>query len=289
MGSSNTKPSSFPPQEQVQQPGLEHLMYPQPEYIRHGYESCGKLRGKKALISGGDSGIGRAIAVHFAREGADVTIVYLSENKDAEETRDLVEASGQRCLLLKGDVSDAEFCREAVKKAVDAHFGLNILINNAAKQFVKEDVKEISVQQLEETFQTNIYSYFYLSIAALPFLKEGDSIINTSSVTAYRGSKHLIDYAATKGAIISFTRSLSQNLAPKKIRVNAVAPGPIWTPLIPASFDAEHVKNFGKKTPLGRAGQPSEVAPAFVFLASEDASYISGQVIHVNGGEMVNG
>ncbi len=282
------KPKAFPPQEQAKQPGLEHIMAPQPEFIRPGYLSARKLKGKKALISGGDSGIGRAIAVHFAHEGADVAIIYLKEDKDAEETRKLVEETGQRCLLIKGDVSDASFCKEAVKKTEDELFGLNILVNNAAKQFVKETIQEIDEVQLDETFKTNIYPYFYLAIAALDYLKPGDSIINTSSVTAYRGSTHLIDYSATKGAIITFTRSLSQNLAKQNIRVNAVAPGPIWTPLIPASFPADEVTEFGQKTPMGRAGQPSEVAPAYVFLASEDASYITGQVIHVNGGEMVD-
>lgn len=282
------KPNQFPPQKQKEQPGKEYLMNPKPEYIRSGYSSCGKLRGKKALISGGDSGIGRAVAVHFAQEGADVAIIYLSEDVDAEETKKLVESTGQRCLLIKGDVADASFCTEAVHKTAAEFFGLNILVNNAAKQFVKDSIQEIKEEQLEETFRTNIYPYFFLSSAALNYLKEGDCIINTSSVTAYRGSKHLIDYAATKGAIITLTRSLSQNLAAQGIRVNAVAPGPIWTPLIPASFDEEQVKNFGANTPMGRAGQPSEVAPAYVFLASEDASYITGQVIHVNGGEMVD-
>lgn len=262
-------------------------MQPQPEYIRKAYASSGKLRGKKALITGGDSGIGRAVAVHFAREGADVAIIYLSEDRDAEETQQLIEESGQRCLLIKGDVSSEQFCKDAVRKTTSELFGLNILVNNAAKQFPKDKLEEIDQAQLDETFRTNVYPFFFLTAAALQHLREGDCIINTSSVTAFRGSKHLMDYAATKGAIISFTRSLSQNLAPQLIRVNAVAPGPIWTPLIPASFEEEEVKNFGQKTPLGRAGQPSEVAPAFVFLASEDASYITGQVIHVNGGEIV--
>lgn len=287
MVQDNSKPESFPAQEQDTQPGKEHLMMPQPEYIRKGYASCGKLRGKKALISGGDSGIGRAIAVHFAREGADVAIIYFSEDQDAEETCLLVEESGQKCLLIKGDISDYGFCKKAVKQTVDEFFGLNILINNAAVQFPKDKLEDIEPEQLDLTFKVNIYPFFYLTAAALRYMKEGDCIINTSSVTAYRGSKHLLDYAASKGAIISLTRSLSQNLALQKIRVNAVAPGPIWTPLIPASFDAAYVEQFGQKTPMGRAGQPSEVAPAYVFLASEDASYITGQVIHVNGGEMV--
>lgn len=287
METQTEKPAAFPAQHQAEQPGKEHLMQPQPEYIRKAYASSGKLRGKKALITGGDSGIGRAVAVHFAREGADVAIIYLSEDRDAEETQQLIEESGQRCLLIKGDVSSEQFCKDAVRKTTSELFGLNILVNNAAKQFPKDKLEEIDQAQLDETFRTNVYPFFFLTAAALQHLREGDCIINTSSVTAFRGSKHLMDYAATKGAIISFTRSLSQNLAPQLIRVNAVAPGPIWTPLIPASFEEEEVKNFGQKTPLGRAGQPSEVAPAFVFLASEDASYITGQVIHVNGGEIV--
>jgi NAD(P)-dependent dehydrogenase (short-subunit alcohol dehydrogenase family) len=287
MKLSKSKPTSFPAQEQEQQPGKEHLMIPQPEYVRKGYTSSGKLRGKKALISGGDSGIGRAIAVHFALEGADVAIIYFSEERDAEETRLLVEESGQKCLLIKGNVSDVHFCRESVEKTVKEFFGLHILVNNAAVQFPQEKLEDIRPEQLDTTFKINLYPFFYLTTAALKHLKEGDSIINTSSVTAYRGSKHLMDYAASKGGIISFTRSLSQNLASRKIRVNAVAPGPIWTPLIPASFEADKVQTFGEKTPMGRAGQPSEVAPAYVFLASEDAAYITGQVIHVNGGEIV--
>lgn len=287
MEPSKSKPMSFPAQEQEQQPGKEHLMIPQPEYIRKGYASSGKLRGKKVLISGGDSGIGRAIAVHFALEGADVAIIYFSEERDAEETKLLVEESGQKCLLIKGDVSDVHFCNEAVEQTVKELFGLHILVNNAAVQFPQEKLEDIRPEQLDTTFKINLYPFFYLTAAALKHLKEGDSIINTSSVTAYRGSKHLMDYAASKGGIISLTRSLSQNLASRKIRVNAVAPGPIWTPLIPASFEADEVKKFGQKTPMGRAGQPSEVAPAYVFLASEDAAYITGQVIHINGGEIV--
>lgn len=276
-------------QEQVHQPGLEVEMTPAPEYIRENYTGSGKLKGKTALITGGDSGIGRSVAVHYAREGADVAIVYLDENIDAEETKKLIEAEGRKCLLLRGDVSEKEFCVRAIEQTVKQLGKLNVLVNNAAKQFPQEELDGINEQQLETTFKTNIFPYFYLSQEALKHFNEGDTIINTTSVTAYRGSEHLIDYSATKGAIVTFTRSLSKNLAKKNIRVNAVAPGPIWTPLIVSTFDEEKIKNFGKDTPMGRAGQPSEVAPAYVFLASEDSSYITGQIIHINGGEIVNG
>lgn len=283
------KPKSFTPQEQEHQPGREKQMTPKPEYISPEYRAGGKLKGKKALITGGDSGIGRAVAVHFAREGADVAIVYLEEQADAEETKQLVEKEGRQCLLIKGDVSDPDFCEKAIDITVMDLGGLNILVNNAAQQFPQEDLQQISNEQLDKTFKTNIYPYFYLSQQALNHLKEGDSIINTTSVTAYRGSEHLLDYSSTKGAIVSFTRSLGKNLAGKKIRVNGVAPGPIWTPLIVSSFDDEHIKNFGSDTPMGRAGQPSEVAPAYVYLACNDSSYVTGQIIHINGGEVVGG
>lgn len=262
-------------------------MRPEPEIIRKTYRGSGKLDGKVALITGGDSGIGRSVAVHFAREGAAVAIVYLEEARDAEETKKMVENEGQKCLLLEGDVRTEKFCRSAVARCVQTLGRLNILVNNAAVQFPKNHLKDISADQLKTTFETNIYPYFYMTTEALKHLNENDRIINTSSVTAYRGSEHLVDYSSTKGAIVSFTRSLSKMLAPKKIRVNGVAPGPIWTPLIPATFD--DVSDFGKDTPLGRAGQPSEVAPAFVFLASDDSSYVTGQFIHVNGGEIVGG
>jgi len=283
------KPTSFKAQQQQTQPGKEEEMFPRPEYIQAGYKAAKKLEGKKALITGGDSGIGRAVAVHFAREGADVAIVYLNEVDDANETRSLVEKEGKRCLLLQGDVSDPEFCKKAVADTVEKLGGFNILINNAAQQFPQDGLLQIDNQQLDRTFKTNIYSYFYMSREALIHLKEGDSIINTTSVTAYRGSGHLIDYSSTKGAIVSFTRSLGKNLAAKKIRVNGVAPGPIWTPLIVSSFDDKQIEEFGSDTPMQRAGQPSEVAPAYVFLASVDSSYITGQIIHINGGEVVGG
>jgi NAD(P)-dependent dehydrogenase (short-subunit alcohol dehydrogenase family) len=279
------KPESVPQQQQDEQPGLEHKMTPKPEVIRKNYRGSEKLGGRVALITGGDSGIGRSVAVHFAREGADVAIVYLNEDKDAEDTQAMVEKEGRKCLLLRGDVKEEQFCKDAVQRTVDELGGLNILVNNAAEQHEQEDLRDISAEQLDSTFRTNIFAYFYFAQAALDHLKEGDSIINTTSITSYRGSHHLMDYAATKGAITAFTRSLSQNLAEKNIRVNAVAPGPIWTPLIPATL--KDVGTFGEDQPLGRLGQPSEVGPAYVFLASEDGSYITGQVIHVNGGEQI--
>lgn len=280
------KPTEFKPQKQAL-PGQQSKMIPEPEVIRKSYKGSGKLQGKVALITGGDSGIGRSVAVHFAREGADVAINFLSEVADAKATQKLVEAEGQRCILIKGDIRSEEFCKDAVDTTVQELGGINVLVNNAAVQFPKNSLREITGKQLLETFETNIYSFFYFAKAALDHMKPGDSIINTSSVTTYRGSEHLVDYASTKGAIVGFTRSLAKMLAPEKIRVNGVAPGPIWTPLIPATFD--DVREFGQDTPLGRAGQPSEVAPAYVYLASEDSSYTTGQFIHVNGGEIVGG
>lgn len=280
------KPEKFPEQGQTQ-PGDEYQMNPEPEIIRDNYKGSGKLQGKTALITGGDSGIGRSVAVHFAREGANVAIVYLEEHEDAAKTKELVEAEGQQCLIIPGDLKEEGFCIAVIEQCIGKYGGINVLVNNAAVQFPQEDIGEISAAQLKKTFDTNIYPYFYIVKEALQYLKEGDCIINTTSVTAYRGSTHLLDYSSTKGAIVSFTRSLSKMLASKKIRVNAVAPGPIWTPLIPATFD--EVSDFGQDTPMGRAGQPSEVAPAYVFLGCEDSSYITGQVIHVNGGEVVGG
>lgn len=281
------KPDSVPAQKQEKQPGDEYKMTPQPEYIRDNYKGSDKLKGKVALITGGDSGIGRAIAVHFAREGADVAIVYLNEDKDAKDTRGLVEKEGRKCIILSGDIGDEAFCKKTVEQTVKELGKLDILVNNAAEQHEQNDLRDISKEQLQRTFQTNIFSMFYMTKAALEHMQEGSAIVNSTSVTSYRGSHHLMDYASTKGAITAFTRSLSQNLAEKNIRVNAVAPGPIWTPLIPASFDEDKVKEFGQNVPLKRPGQPSEVAPAYVFLASEDGSYMTGQVLHVNGGEQV--
>lgn len=281
-----SKPNEFPKQHQ-EQPGKERKMNPEPEIIRKNYMGSEKLKNKVSLITGGDSGIGRSVAVHFAKEGAKVAIVYLNEDQDAKETKRMVEKAGSECLILEGDLKDQKFCKEIVQRTVEKFGGLNILVNNAAVQFPKEDPQEITAEQVHETFETNIYPYFYIVPEALKHLESGDCIINTTSVTSYRGSSHLLDYSSTKGAITSYTRSLSGMLAKKNIRVNGVAPGPIWTPLIPASFSPEHVAEFGKKEPLGRAGQPSEVGPAYVFLACEDSSYITGQVIHINGGEIV--
>ena len=278
-----------PKQHQDRQPGLEHKMKPRPKADDPSYRGSGKLQGKVALITGGDSGIGRAVAIAFAKEGADVAIVYLDEHKDAEETRSLVEEQGQTCLLISGDVADEKFCQRAVQQTVQELKRLDIVVNNAAVQYPQKSIEDISAEQLEKTFRTNIFSYFYITKAALPHLKEGSAIVNTTSVTAYRGSPHLLDYASTKGAIVSFTRSLSHALVDKGIRVNGVAPGPIWTPLIPATFPAEEVSKFGSDVPMGRAGEPEEVAPSYVFLASDDSSYITGQILHPNGGEIVNG
>lgn len=276
------------PEQDQSQPGKESEMYPEPEIIRDDYEGSHKLEGKIALITGGDSGIGRAIAVHFAREGAKVAIVYLEESEDALATKEMVKNEGAECLIIQGDIGQRDFCEQCIQKVIDEFGGLNILVNNAAEQHVQQGIDELDLDKTERTFQTNVISMFYLTHLAAKYLKEGDSIINTTSVVAYQGRKYLIDYGATKGAIVGFTRSLNEDLAPKGIRVNAVAPGPIWTPLIPATFDEEHVSQFGKSTTLGRPGQPSEIAPAYVFLASKDASYMSGQVMHVNGGEAVS-
>lgn len=275
------------PKQQQEAPGKEYEMTPQPEVIRKDYKGSSKLSGKIALITGGDSGIGRAVAVHFAREGAKVAIIYLSEDDDAKKTQQMVEEEGGECLLLSGDIRSRDFCTGSIGKVVDQFGGLNILVNNAAEQHPTTDFENLDLDLMKKTFETNIFSIFYLTQAALKFMNSGDSIINTASVVAYQGREELIDYGSTKGAIVSFTRSLNVALAKQNIRVNAVAPGPIWTPLIPSTFDEEHVAKFGKSTNMGRPGQPSEVAPAYVFLASKDASYISGQVIHVNGGEAV--
>lgn len=283
------KDRQFPPQTQERQPGRESKMRPRPRAEDPGYRGSGKLADKAALITGGDSGIGRAVAILYAREGADVAISYLEEHRDAEETRQRVEEEGVRCVTIAGDVGDEAFCRDLVKRAVRELGRLDIVVNNAAEQHPQERLEDISAEQLERTFRTNIFSYFYVTKAALKHLGKGGIVINTTSVTAYRGSPKLLDYSSTKGAIVSFTRSLALSLVERGIRVNGVAPGPIWTPLIPASFDAEKVETFGADVPMKRAGQPEEVAPSYVFLASDDSSYMVGQVLHVNGGEVVNG
>ena len=281
------KENQFPPQHQKQKPGREYKMNPAPKFEKENIE-CHRLEGKTAVITGGDSGIGRAVAVRYAQEGADIAIVYLEEERDAKETKKQVEQENKKCLTIKGDLTEQPFNEQIVRQVMDTFGSIDILVNNAAYQEEQTDFMNISPAQWRKTFETNIFAYYYLTHAALPHMKAGDSIINTTSVTAYRGSSHLVDYSSTKGAIVSFTRSLALNLAPKKIRVNAVAPGPIWTPFIPSTFPAEQVKSFGSDVPLGRAGQPEEVAPAFAFLASDDATYITGQVIHPNGGEIVN-
>ncbi|MEZ0171819.1 SDR family oxidoreductase [Microvirga sp. TS319] len=281
---SSGQQQTLPPQVQDQQPGHETEMNPRPDYEPR-YPGSNRLQGKTALITGGDSGIGRAVAVLFAREGADVAIVYLNETEDARATKQLVEREGRTCLTVAGDVGDPEFCRSAVDQVIQRFGKLDVLVNNAAEQHPKSGISEISPEQIDRTFRTNIFGYFYMVQAAMPHLKKGAAIINTASVTAYRGSAELLDYSATKGAIVAFTRSLAQKLAEQGIRVNGVAPGPIWTPLIPSTFPVEKVKSFGANTPLKRPGQPNEVAPSYLFLACEDASYITGSILHPNGGD----
>jgi NAD(P)-dependent dehydrogenase (short-subunit alcohol dehydrogenase family) len=281
-------PPGQPPQTQDHQPGNEAEMRPRPEFMPR-YPGAGRLDGKIALITGGDSGIGRAIAVLFAREGADVAIHYKDEDRDAQETVRLIEAEGRTALALHGDIGDRDTARRAVRDTLEKFGRIHVLVNNAAEQHAQDAVEDISEQQLKRTFATNIFAQFYLVQEALPQMQAGDSIINVTSVTAFKGSDELVDYAATKGAILAFTRALSGKLAKQGIRVNAIAPGPIWTPLIPASFDAERVASHGSNTPLGRAGQPNEVAPCALFLACDDGSYFTGQTLHPNGGTLVGG
>ena len=278
------RPKIVPGQEQERQPGFEKEMDPAPSYDNNLAGKAQRLPGKKALITGGDSGIGRAIALAYAKEGADVAVMYLDEHEDAEETTGLIEQAGGKCMLIAGDIGDEAFCKESVQKVVDEFGGLDILVNNAAEQHMQTSLKDISAEQLERTFRTNVFSMFYLTKAALEHMTHGASIINTTSITAFRGEPTLIDYSATKGAILAFTRALSGSLAEEGIRVNGVAPGPIWTPLIPASFPSDKVEGFGSTTPLGRPGQPDELAPAYVYLASDDSSYVTGQIMHINGG-----
>lgn len=285
---SQIKQQTLPPQHQNQQPGIESLMNPRPVYDDRNYVGSGKLKDKVALITGGDSGIGRAVAVYFAKEGADIVISYLNEHTDANETKEVIEQIGRKCYLKAGDIGDESFCNELVQETIREFGKLDILVNNAAEQHPQNGIEQISKEQLLRTFQTNVFSYFYLTKAALPYLKSGSTIINTSSVTAYEGNEQLIDYSATKGAITTFTRSLAKSLVGKGIRVNGVTPGPIWTPLIPSTFDQQKVSTFGSNTPMKRPGQPKEVAPIYVYLASEDSSYMTGQMLHVNGGTSVS-
>ncbi len=280
---------TLPPQHQNKQPGIEALMNPLPEYEDPHYRGSEKLKGKNVLITGGDSGIGRAASIVFAKEGANVAIAYLDETEDANETKRIIEKQGVKCILLPGDLSDEQHCQQVVKEAASKLDGLNIVVNNVAQQYPQQSLEYITAQQLEKTFRVNIFSYFHVTKAALAYLKDGDVIINTASIVAYEGNEQLIDYSATKGAIVAFTRSLAKSLVQKGIRVNGVAPGPIWTPLIPSSFDKKKVSEFGSNVPMKRPGQPYELAPAYVYLASRDSTYVSGQIIHVNGGVIVNG
>lgn len=287
--SSGQQKQTFPPQHQNRQPGVESEMNPLPVYKSDSYKAAGKLAGKAAIITGGDSGIGRAVAVAFAKEGCSVAIVYLNETEDGNATKSEVEQAGAKCLLIPGDIGDEVFAVNAVNQAVQTFGKLDVVVNNAAEQHVQQKFEDITAEQLNKTFRTNVFGMFFLTKAAMPHLKPGASIINTASITAYKGSPTLIDYSATKGAIVSFTRALSEHVVPRGIRVNGVAPGPIWTPLIPSTFEAQDVASFGSDTPMQRAGQPHELAPAYVYLASDDSSYVSGQVLHVNGGTVVNG
>lgn len=279
------------PQDNYLEPDRQSQMNPQPKIEDDDYKGSGKLKGKVAIITGGDSGIGQAVAAAYAKEGADIAVVYYEANKDAEKTKKLVEKYGQTCITIAGDVGDERFCQQVVQQTVDTLGALDIIVNNAGEQHVCERLEDITNEQLDRTFRTNIFSMFYLTKAAMKHLNEGAAIINTTSITAYKGNPILMDYASTKGAIVAFTRSLSQNqeILDKGIRVNGVAPGPIWTPLIPATFPEDKLDSWGTDGPMKRPGQPSELAPAYVYLASKDSSYVSGQVIHVNGGEVVNG
>jgi NAD(P)-dependent dehydrogenase (short-subunit alcohol dehydrogenase family) len=289
QSSNNNQKQTFPPQHQNQQPGNESEMNPIPKSVDTAYQGSGKLKNKVAIITGGDSGIGKSVAIYFAKEGADIAISYLNEHKDAEETKHLVEAEGRKCLLLPGDIGNESVCIDIVEKVITEFKKIDVLVNNAAEQHPQKSLLDITGEQLERTFRTNIFSFFYMTKVVLPHLQNGGSIINTASITAYDGHDQLLDYSATKGAVVTFTRSLSASLVKQGIRVNGVAPGPIWTPLIPSTFTADQVATFGSTTPMGRAGQPHELAPSYVFLASDDSSYMTGQMLHVNGGKIVNG
>jgi len=287
MKSKTQYPDKLPPQTQKRQPGKETRMDPQPVYDTR-QPGLGRLKGKVAIVTGGDSGIGRAVAVSFAKEGADVVIVYLDEHEDAEQTAAVIKQYEKEALMISTDIAIEENCRQVIAQTIKKFKRLDILVNNAAVQFEQENLEDITAGQLDKTFRINIFAQFYLTRFALPHMKEGSCIINTASVTAFKGNPVLIDYSATKGAIIGFTRSLSQSLVKKGIRVNAVAPGPVWTPLIPSSFDAEKVASFGQDIPMGRPAQPAEISPCYVFLASEESSFITGQTLHPNGGSVLN-
>jgi NAD(P)-dependent dehydrogenase (short-subunit alcohol dehydrogenase family) len=283
----NDEPETFPAQHQPMQPGIEAIMYPRPIFDNPEYIGSGKLKDKVALITGGDSGIGRAVSIAFAKEGADIAIVYLYEHVDAEATKAMVESLGSRCILIPGDLRDESFCKRIVEITILTFGHLDILVNNAGVQFPQSSLTDITTEQLENTFRTNIFPLFHVTKAALPHLRRGSAIINTASITAYTGNKLLIDYSSTKGAIVSFTRSLALNLVDRGIRVNGVAPGPVWTPLIVSSYSAEYVTTFGLDTPMKRAGQPVELAPAYVYLASDDSTFVTGQILHVDGGGFI--
>jgi len=289
MADKKSNKKTLPPQHQTRQPGRQSEMKPKPKSVNPSYKPSERLAGKVAIITGGDSGIGRAVALTYALEGASVVIVYFNEHKDAKRTMNMLEDIGNPFLCLSGDIAKLDFCKKIVKETVKKFKKIDILVNNAGEQHVQKDFLKISPAQLLRTFQTNIFAMFYLTQAALPYMKKGSCIINTTSITAYKGHIKLIDYSATKGAVVTFTRSLSQNLVKKGIRVNAVAPGPIWTPLIPSTFSAKDVEKFGGDTPMERPGEPGEIAPCYVFLATQDSSYITGQVLHPNGGTIVNG
>jgi len=284
---SENVPVTFPAQHQDAHPGIESIMTPRPIFDNPNYIGTGKLKDKVAIITGGDSGIGRAVSLIYAKEGSDIVIVYLNQHEDANETKQYIEKLGRKCLLIYGNLKDEEFCKSIIDKTINEFGRLDILINNAGVQYPQNSIEDITSKQFEDTFRTNIFSFFYLTKAAMPHLKNGSCIINTASVTAYNGHKELIDYSSTKGAIVTFTRSLALSLASKEIRVNGVAPGPIWTPLIPSSFAADYVTTFGADTPMKRAGQPVELGPVYLYLASEDSSYVTGQILHVNGGGFI--
>lgn len=280
-------PDQIPAQSQDRTPALESEMRPSPQYDDPNYKGSGKLKGKVSLITGGDSGIGRSVAIYYAKEGADVAIVYLDEHSDAQKTQQVVESYGQRCLLIPGDIRNEQFCQEAVQKVLDQFGRLDILVNNAAIQYLEPSLEDIDAAQLGDIFATNIFAMFYFAKAATPHMAPGSSIINTTSINAYKGNSSLLSYSTTKGAILAFTRSIAEPMLEKGIRVNGVAPGPIWTPFIPDAFPADAVEGFGTQVPMKRPGQPKEVAPSFVFLASEDSSYMAGQVLHPNGGVVI--